>query len=134
LIDLCHLYKGVGLAANQIGHNESMFVFSCRDSLKVAINPEIVEVGEPIPWREGCLSIPGITFELFRPESCFLSAYDEKGDQYEIELDGLSARIVQHENDHLLGTTMIDLLDEDQLEEFNIQWPSKRLKFLSNKR
>ena len=104
--------RGIGLAAPQVGRLVSVFIAQ-DDSGKpwVFINPEIIGTSlETVPYEEGCLSIPGMYEEVIRPEAVVIQAYNEKGRPFKRECDGLLARIVQHELDHLKGVLFIDYL------------------------
>lgn len=131
---LCRGNIGVGLAANQIGRSESIFVYEHRNVLRVAINPIISEHAGTVVEVEGCLSFPGVFYPIERPRTCLLSAWDENGEHYELEGEHLTARVMLHEHDHLLGKTMVDLLNEDQLKDFKTQWPKKRQEHFSKQR
>lgn len=106
---------GVGLAAPQVGKNLRVFVMNCRDGKDgelVLINPVIVEMsGEEID-EEGCLSVPGVRMKVARAEHVKVKAYTEKGEEIELEADGLEARAVQHELDHLDGRLFFQRLNE----------------------
>ena len=113
------MYKahGVGLAAPQIGKSLRMFVVDaspfeekeCEGFKKVFINPEILEESEE-EWafEEGCLSIPGVREDVFRPEWIKIKYNDEDWNEHTIELDGLAARVFQHEFDHIDGVLFTD--------------------------
>ncbi|MBK9196025.1 MAG: peptide deformylase [Flavobacteriales bacterium] len=120
--------SGVGLAAPQVGKSIRLFIVDAspfaedeeleqeeRDFLKtfkrIFINPYIVEEdGEPWPFEEGCLSIPGIREEVKRQETIVLQWQDEKFKEHEEEFSGFAARVIQHEHDHLDGKLFIDKL------------------------
>jgi peptide deformylase len=104
--------RGIGLAAPQVGRSISMFIAQEEDGKPlVFINPEIIGTSlETVPYEEGCLSIPGMYEEVIRPEAVVIQAYNEKGRPFKRECDGLLARIVQHELDHLKGILFIDYL------------------------
>lgn len=111
--------SGVGLAAPQIGKSLRMFVVDAepmdeenlKDFKKVFINPEILEEeGEEWSFEEGCLSIPGIRAEVMRPEKIRIRYYDEDWNEHEEEYDGMAARVIQHEYDHIEGTLFTDYL------------------------
>lgn len=102
--------KGVGLAAPQIGLNIRLFVCDSEQvtdksrNLRTFINPEIVEESvEDEPFTEGCLSIPGVEGEVWRPSRVKVRALDEQGKRFEVDADDLLARVIQHEIDHLDG-------------------------------
>jgi peptide deformylase len=106
--------RGIGLAAPQVGKLISMFIAQEENGKPlVFINPEIIGTSlETVPYEEGCLSIPGMYEEVIRPEAVVIQAYNEKGRPFKRECDGLLARIVQHELDHLRGVLFIDYLSE----------------------
>ena len=110
---------GIGLAAPQIGKSIRLFVVDGRpierektnNFVKVFVNPEIVEeFGEEWAFEEGCLSIPNIREEVERPESLKIKYYDENWEYHEEEYDGMKARIIQHEYDHIEGVLFTDYL------------------------
>lgn len=112
--------NGVGLAAPQIGKSIRMFVVDAapmeeeglEDFKKVFINPEIIELsGEPWAFEEGCLSIPNIREEVEREAKVRLRYFDEDWNQHEEEFDGMAARIILHEYDHIEGKLFIDYLN-----------------------
>ena len=115
--------SGVGLAAPQIGENLRLVVVDCdydiednstRDPL-VLINPEIVSLsGDFIDDTEGCLSCPGISVHIKRQQFATVTYYDLNGDKWEIEADGLLARCIQHEVDHLNGKTLFEACDPQE--------------------
>jgi peptide deformylase len=78
--------------------------------LRTFINPEIVERSGEVSWEEGCLSFPGVHEEIDRAERVKVRAQDVDGNTFELEADGLLAIAIQHENDHLDGTLMVDRL------------------------
>lgn len=110
---------GVGLAAPQIGLNIRMFIVdaepmdeeNCKGFKKVFINPEKVEeTGEEWTMEEGCLSIPGIREEVSRPDTITIKYLDEKLKEHTETFDGMSARVIQHEYDHIEGVLFTDYL------------------------
>lgn len=113
--------NGIGLAAPQVGVNRRLFIMdtdwadrdggspSGRRNLRVFINPRIVwESAEDSSLSEGCLSLPEIEGEVFRPQRVRMAWQDEDGAAHEEDLDAVSARCVQHELDHLDGKLFID--------------------------
>jgi len=111
--------RGIGLAATQVGVLERLFIVDVDQEdgdpnsrrLQVFINPEIVwESEEDAPFEEGCLSIPGINGEVYRPKRVKVQARDENFEPFELEADELLARVIQHENDHLNGILFVDRL------------------------
>lgn len=105
---------GIGLAATQIDVHRQVVVIDVSeegDAPQVLINPEIVESGQTCDVaEEGCLSIVGYIDEVERPTTVVVSAQDRHGQPYRIEADGLLARCIQHEVDHLEGRLFIDTL------------------------
>ncbi|MGL4987076.1 MAG: peptide deformylase [Treponemataceae bacterium] len=107
---------GVGLAAPQVGFSHRFFIILINDGIKrVFINPQIIATSYEIEsFEEGCLSIPKIYAEVTRPSKITIQALDEKGKPFTLEADGLLARVIQHEYDHLEGVMFIDrVTDED---------------------
>ena len=103
---------GIGLAAPQVGLSQRLIVIAPPDYKPTAlINPKIIKAeGEQI-GQEGCLSIPGLYGDVKRFEYVEVEAIDRKGRELIFELDGLAARVVQHEIDHLDGILFIDKVD-----------------------
>jgi peptide deformylase len=104
---------GIGLAAPQVGVERRMFVYDIGEGPQVVVNPEIRESRGEWEYDEGCLSIPGLNFELLRPKEVHLVGYDLEGNELSIEADELLARCFQHELDHLDGVLFIERLDDD---------------------
>ena len=113
--------NGVGLAAPQVGRNLRLFVVDASpnadddprlaDFKKVFINPEIYERSEEeVLMGEGCLSVPGIHEEVYRPERIRIRYLDENWQEHDEEWDGFAARVIQHEYDHLDGVMFVDRL------------------------
>ncbi|WP_238915490.1 peptide deformylase [Clostridium sp. YIM B02555] len=99
---------GVGLAAPQVGILKRLFVVDIGEGALVFINPEILETSGTQTDEEGCLSLPGKTEEVTRPNFVKARALNEKGEEFEIEAEELLARAILHEYDHLNGTLFID--------------------------
>lgn len=120
MIEFLRNEYGVGLAANQIGFNNSVFVVEFQDEtgknnipLQFFVNPEIVEYSKEEKEKfEGCLSIPKIELPITRPEKIKVKAQDLDGKKIKITAKGLLARIIQHETDHLHGKVFTDLAKE----------------------
>ena len=104
---------GLGLAAPQVGVQKRLFVFDVGEGPMTIVNPVIVESRGEWAYDEGCLSIPGLAFELLRPKEVHLTGYDLDGNEVSIEADELLARAFQHEMDHLDGVLFIERLDDD---------------------
>lgn len=108
--------NGVGLAAPQVGIAKRFFVIIADDDVRrVFINPEIIKTSaECGDYEEGCLSIPGVYENINRPLKVSVTALNENGKRFTInDADGLLARVIQHENDHLDGILYIDRGEED---------------------
>jgi peptide deformylase len=110
LFETMHAAKGVGLAANQVGVARRVAVVETEDEKLVLINPVILEAEGRDTAEEGCLSIPKVYADVTRPEKVVLEATDREGNRYTKTLDGLTARAVQHEIDHLDGILFVDHL------------------------
>lgn len=108
---------GVGLAAPQVGIQQRFFVYDLQDGegAKVLINPEIHETEGEWEYQEGCLSIPGLSFEVVRPRRIHVTGIDIDGNDVDFDADDFFARVIQHELDHLDGVLMLERLDSDQL-------------------
>ncbi len=105
---------GIGLAAVQVGKLLRIFVVCADDDVdRVFINPQIVATSqEQTSYEEGCLSIPNTYEKILRPERITIQALNERGRPFTIEAEGLLARVIQHEYDHLEGLVFIDRGDE----------------------
>jgi peptide deformylase len=102
--------SGVGLAATQVGVLQRMFVFAPDgDRILTLVNPELVsQSGETDVEDEGCLSMQGVTVSVERPIAVRIQGRDERGKRVAYDLEGMAARIAQHEFDHLDGTLILD--------------------------
>lgn len=120
MYETMHNASGIGLAAPQIGKSIRLFVVdgtiiddepAMADFKKVFINPVMVEeTGEPWEYEEGCLSIPNIREKVTRKESLIIKYYDADWVAHEEHYDGMKARIIQHEYDHIEGKMFVDYL------------------------
>ena len=119
--------EGIGLAAPQVGIQRRLFVFDLYegDGPQTLINPEIVESDGEWTYTEGCLSVPGLTFDIVRPKEVHLVGLDLDGNEVSIEADDLTARLFQHELDHLDGLLLIDHLDKAERKDALREWRSK---------
>jgi peptide deformylase len=104
---------GVGLAANQVGVEKRMFVYDVGDGPRTVINPELVESRGEWTYEEGCLSVPGLSWDIVRPKEVLIRGIDLDGNGLEVEADELLARCFQHEIDHLDGVLLLERLDPD---------------------
>lgn len=123
MFDLMYEARGIGLAANQVALPYRLFVINPsgsaedRDQEQVFINPQIVKRNGSEEGEEGCLSLPELYGPVTRAERITVEAFDLTGQGFEMELSGLHARVVQHENDHLDGILFTDRVKEDTLQE-----------------
>lgn len=137
MFETMYAYKGVGLAAQQIGQAVQLTVIDVRgvtdrpSSLEikgeaadvaefmplVLINPELTMVGEPAAGPEGCLSFPEVFADITRPQFVDVKALNEKGKPIEFRAGGLLSRAIQHEWDHLHGILFIDRMEKKVKDE-----------------
>jgi peptide deformylase len=104
---------GAGLAAPQVGVQKRLFVYDVGDGPGIIVNPEIRESRGEYAFEEGCLSVPGLSWEIVRPKEVHLVGYDLDGNEVSIEADDFEARCFQHELDHLDGVLLLERLDDD---------------------
>ena len=132
-------HKGIGLAANQVDLPYRLFVANisgdsaAKDQEFVFINPVISHPKGSAEAEEGCLSLPGLYAQVRRPERIVVTAYNLSGEEARYDCDGLFARCVQHECDHLDGVLFVDKLPptakisvKEQLDEFEAEFASRR--------
>ena len=113
---------GLGLAAPQVGIQKQLFVYDVGDGPHTLVNPRIAESSGEWVYEEGCLSIPGLYVEIARPKTVLLAGLDLDGNELEIEADELTARLFQHELDHLTGTLMFERMTQEQRREAMAEW------------
>ncbi len=116
---------GVGLAANQIGIGYDVFVYDCpldvedpgepgeppNHGVGFVVNPVLVETwGEELVWSEGCLSLPGYSWDTPRADCAAVEGFDAEGRPVRVEGSGMLGRCLQHESDHLIGKVYLDRL------------------------
>ena len=121
MLEAMYQAPGIGLAAPQVLQNctteEMESVYDYGDGPKVLINPEIVESDGEWEFDEGCLSVPGLSWNIVRPKRIHIVGYGLEGEEISIEADELESRLYQHEMDHLNGKLLLDYLDDDQKRE-----------------
>lgn len=105
---LMYEQSGIGLAAPQVGINESMIVVDIGSGFYKLINPEITSSEGSQAIEEGCLSVPGVCIKVKRKKKILVRALDENSKQVNIDAEDLLACVLQHEIDHLRGKLIID--------------------------
>ena len=138
MFDSMYEAEGIGLAANQIGLNMNLFIIDVThteeaENPHVFINSEIIsKYGDESLFQEGCLSLPGISLDVLRPEKVTLKYQTPDQEWHEDEFDGLLSRAIQHETDHLNGIYIIDRVSE--IEKIQYQTELKEIEKISKKR
>ena len=138
MFDSMYEAEGIGLAANQIGLNMNLFIIDVThteeaENPHVYINSEIIsKYGDEGLYQEGCLSLPGISLDVLRPEKVTLKYQTPDEEWHEDEFEGLLSRAIQHETDHLNGIYIIDRVSE--IEKIQYQTELKELEKISTKR
>ncbi len=132
MLETMYAYKGIGLAAQQVGVAIQLTVVDVRGAAErpsslelngqpaevagfmplVLLNPEITPIGEPAAGPEGCLSFPEIFADITRPDAVEVRALDAEGRPFAFRCGGLLSRAIQHETDHLHGILFIDRMDK----------------------
>ena len=108
---LMYLSQGVGLAAQQVGIDKQLAVIDIGNGLIKFINPVIIKRQGIDLLEEGCLSVPGVSIKIKRAKSVTVHFLDEEGSVQQLHADGLLARALQHELDHLAGVLIIDYVN-----------------------
>jgi len=141
MMDTMRIARGVGLAAQQVGHALQLTIVDVTGVVDrpstlhlegqpadveafmpvILINPEITPIGESVTGPEGCLSFPEIYADIARPGSVEVKAQDAKGKPISFRAGGLLARAVQHEVDHLNGILFIDRMETATRREFKAE-------------
>ena len=111
MVRIMRAAKGIGLAAPQIGLRERIVVVSVEGRTTVIFNPRITESSGTQVGEEGCLSIPGLYGDVERAANVVVEGLDRKGRESTWDMDGLAARVVQHEIDHLDGVLFTEKVD-----------------------
>ena len=127
MFDTMRNASGIGLAANQVGADKSIIVIDVsviegNEEIKpiVFINPKITKRSEKkVKIEEGCLSIPDVRAEIERPESVTIVFKDTEFKEKTLHAEGLLARVIQHEYDHLQGILFTDLISDDLKKKLN---------------
>ena len=108
MAEIMYSYQGIGLAAPQVGVLKRVIIADIGDGLLSMVNPEILEKGDEDRLEEGCLSLPNIQVEIERKKMISVRGISQEGKEITLELNGLMARVIQHEIDHLNGILIID--------------------------
>lgn len=111
MIETMYLEDGVGLAAPQVGALRRVFVVDIGEGVVEFINPEILDIQGEQTGIEGCLSVPGKTGNVSRPNYVKVKALNREGNEFILEAEELMARAILHENDHLEGELFIDKVE-----------------------
>ena len=119
MFDTMYEENGIGLAANQVGFDMNLFIIDISgieedEKTRVFINGEIIKSEGESWFEEGCLSIPDIRLNVKRPDIIKFKYQDEKGQEFEEDFDGLLARAIQHEVDHLNGVFIVDRVSKSE--------------------
>lgn len=110
--------NGIGIAAPQLGSSKRLFVMEIGDQQRICFNPEITEhSNQMVDFAEGCLSFPGESCIIKRPDEIAVRYQNYRGDWYAERLSGLMARCFQHELDHLDGIVMQDRMKDQHAEQ-----------------
>ena len=110
--------KGIGIAANQVGEPLRVALVGREDGTSFEIvNPRLLERSGPITLEEGCLSVPGLSFEIVRPDNIHLTGVDLDGNPVDIQTGEYLGRVFQHELDHLDGVLMLERTDDESRRE-----------------
>ena len=118
MIQFMRHHQAIGLAAPQIGRSLRMFVMEVQGRTRVCFNPEIIQSSTVLAeYKEGCLSFPGESCTIKRPDTIIVRYQDVQGAWSEDNLVGLEAICFQHELDHLDGVTMYDRQKEQHAEQ-----------------
>ena len=113
MLDTMYAAPGIGLAAPQVGVQKRLFVWDIGDGPQAIVNPEIVDADGEWVFEEGCLSVPGLSWEITRPKTVHVVGRDLDGNEMSFEADEIEARMFQHELEHLDGPLLVERLDPD---------------------
>ena len=108
MAEVMYTYRGIGLAAPQVGMLWRVIIADVGEGLITLVNPEILQKDGNDRLQEGCLSLPDIEVDVERKHSIFVRGIDANGKEASLELAGLIARVIQHEIDHLNGVLITD--------------------------
>lgn len=143
MIETMNAKDGIGIAAPQVQHSLALFVTRApimladgeweKGEIRVFINPKIVGVSsEQNCYSEGCLSIPKLYGDVYRPNKITVQAQDLNGNTFVEDFVGFPARVILHENDHINGVLFIDRLEAKERKQIESQLREIKKKFSSN--
>ncbi len=115
MVDIMRENKGIGLAAPQAGVPMRLFIVSLdgsKENVRAFVNPTVIPAGELAAVEEGCLSVPGIYTKIRRYKECEVTATDLDGNEFTEQAEGLYARALQHEYDHIEGMTIVNRMGQ----------------------
>lgn len=139
MFELMYDARGIGLAANQVDLPLQLFILNVSGEPDngeelVFVNPVVDQPKGSQVSEEGCLSIPGVHADVNRPSQVHIMAYDLTGNEIDMVVDGLLARVIQHEYDHLHGVLFVDRISDsakkpvaEELEAFELEFNSLQL-------
>lgn len=108
MVNACKFFNGIGLSANQVGIDNRIFCIAFNEFSETFFDPKIVEYSkEETLFEEGCLSQPGVFINLKRPKQIKIEYTNQEGERITADFAGITARIIQHEYDHMEGTNFI---------------------------
>lgn len=113
--EIMYASNGIGLAAPQVGIMQRLFVYDAGDGLQMLINPSIIQKRGAQIGSEGCLSLPGLYGDVERASHIVVKGVDQFGHPVRLRVEGMTARVIQHEYDHLDGVLFIDHADPETL-------------------
>ncbi len=123
MYNIMYRSNGVGLAAPQVEQPRRLIILDIehyKGPSLALINPEVTASSdEKENYEEGCLSLPGITTDIMRPKEVTVKGVTPEGKEVTIDADGLLARVLQHEIDHLDGKVIVDYLEDHARKELN---------------
>lgn len=111
MYDTMYEAVGLGLAAPQVGMQKRLFTYDVGQGPQAIVNPVVVDTAGEWSYEEGCLSVPGLSFEVIRPQRVTVQGLDLDGRELVIEDDDLLGRVFLHEIDHLDGVLVLDRLE-----------------------
>ena len=131
LAEAMEKFGGIGLSANQVGLDVRMFVMRTQDGIQAFFNPELTRISQETDLlKEGCLSFPDIYLMIKRSKVVEMKYFDADGEEHITSLEGLGARCVQHEIDHLNGIIFLQRASKMKLERALKSRPKERRKRL----